>query len=146
MASTSVVSVKVVGWCSLFRVARRASNSDCDSVGRTRKAPARPWRVLFSAEAVFPASLFGPVENLAFSRLASIWDSVDTLGMLLRTRVWIAGVRGDRDGAEQSIEWAGDRDFSGRVNGPPATGGSDNEGRKKGRNRAPGRVPARRRG
>src|SRR4051812_42397429 len=80
MASTSVVSVKVAGWCSSRRVARRASNSDCDSVGRTRKAPARPWRVLFSAEAAFPASLVGPVESLAFSRLASIWDSVDTLG------------------------------------------------------------------
>src|SRR5882757_1595222 len=78
MASTSVVSVKVVGWCSSLRVARRASNSDCDSVGRTRKAPARPWRVLFNAEAAFPASLLGPVESLAFSRLASIWDSVDT--------------------------------------------------------------------
>src|SRR5438270_5457443 len=79
MASTSVVSVKVAGWCSSLKVARRASNSDCDSVGRTRKAPARPWRVLFSAEAALPASLFGPVENLAFSRLASIWDWVDTL-------------------------------------------------------------------
>src|SRR5882762_2447771 len=109
MASTSVVSVKVVGWCSSLRVARRASNSDCDSVGRTRKAPARPWRVLFSAEAAFPASLFGPVENLAFSRLASIWDSVDKVGMLLRTRVWITGVRSEGDGVEQGVEQAGDR-------------------------------------
>src|SRR5882757_165439 len=92
MASTSVVSVKVVGWCSLLRVARRASNSDCDSVGRTRKAPARPWRVLFRAEAAFPASLLGPVENLEFSRLASIWDSVDTREFGLRA----CGVRGMR--------------------------------------------------
>src|SRR5437763_12866906 len=103
MASTSVVSVKVAGWCSLLSVARSASNSDCDSVGRTRKAPARPWRVLFSAEADFPVSLFGPVESLAFSRLASIWDSVDTLGMLLRTRVWITGVRDEGDGARNVL-------------------------------------------
>jgi hypothetical protein len=72
----------------------------------------------------------GPVDNFAFSRLASIWDSVDikvfetrttapkalcAWGMLLRTRVWIAGARGEGNGVGQGIDWMGDGNLSGIV-------------------------------
>ena len=43
-------------------------------------------------------------------------------GMLLRTRVWIAGVRGEGAEAEQGVEWMRDRSFSTCVTGAGVNG------------------------
>jgi len=87
-----------VGLVLFTKAARSASKSDCDSVGRTRKAPVKPWRVLFKAEMAFPTSLLGPEDNFAFSRFAWSCDSVDILGMLLCARVSLAGARSEAPG------------------------------------------------
>jgi len=70
-----------------------------------------------SRETVARASLWGPVDSLAFSRLASIWDSVDKLGNAPSYASLDCGRAGRGDAAEQSIERAGDRRFSEVVTG-----------------------------
>jgi len=60
--------------------------------GEDAEGSARPGRVLFNARRLFP-SLLGPERIWRSRALASIWDSLTRWGMLLRTRVWIGGVR-----------------------------------------------------
>ena len=104
-------------------------------IGEDAEGSGKPWRVLFKAEMAFPASLFGPEDNFAFSRLASSCDSVDILRMLLRTRVSLTGVRSQAPGVgrvfrARAIEFF----FYCFVNGPPALWGpttrNENGGQK----------------
>ena len=73
-------------------------------MARTRKAPAKPWRVLFKAAMVFAG--FGFRAGWIISRFrGSLRFGIRlTRRMLLRTRVWIVGVQSERRVAGQGIE------------------------------------------
>ena len=64
------VFVGVGGLEPVFVVGSSSSKSSRDSVERTAKLPASPWRVEFAAERDLPSMVRGPVERRAFSRSA----------------------------------------------------------------------------
>ena len=72
--------MRVAGWCSSRKDGEECVEFGLRFGGEDAEGSGETVAVLLRAAAAFPASLFGPVESFAFSRLASIWDSVDMLG------------------------------------------------------------------
>src|SRR5579884_1492384 len=72
ISSTRKRSCSVVGSNSWRYRARQASKSAWFSCGRTRKPPVRPWLTAFWLEVALPASVRGPVEEVAFFWFATI--------------------------------------------------------------------------
>src|ERR1019366_9231063 len=80
MRRTSFSSPSPAGWKRSKRSLRRKRNSSGSSSSRMCLLARRPWRKRLRLDAALPSVVRGPVDFLAFSRLALICASVNVRG------------------------------------------------------------------
>src|ERR1039457_2213646 len=93
MRRTRFSSLAPTGWKRSKWSSRRKRNSSGSSSRRICLLARRPWRRRLRLDAALPSSVRGPVDFLAFSRLALIWASVGLRGSFVFSIV-LAGACG----------------------------------------------------
>src|ERR1022692_4415030 len=94
MRRTSFSSPSPAGWKQSKRSLRRKRNSSGSSSSRMCLLARRPWRRRLRLEAALPSAVRGPVDFLAFSRLALICASVNVRGSFDFFILVVAGALG----------------------------------------------------
>src|ERR1022692_4556981 len=80
MRRTRFSSLAPTGWKRSKWSSRRKRNSSGSSSRRICLLARRPWRRRLRLDAFLPSAVRGPIDFLAFSRLALIWASVGVRG------------------------------------------------------------------